>query len=247
MAIDDPIRAVEQQFEMEDSSVSPVTKKVLSLVSLFPLIWPFSKLAEALKNHLASDALERIRLMLETCANEISQHAKELEQLSKTIGEQQAQLREEIARQLLLDAARKAESTRAKDRVKRIGLILANAVTEPKQADADQVEEMMRVAVELSDRDVELLQELVRVEGSAVQAKGRLERYDAHTRWEQCSWGNRVDPELDSVFSKLESYGLVSQIPPPNNLNIMADFQNRYVLLWKGLLFVTMIQSRARA
>ncbi len=29
MAIDDPIRALEQQFEMEDLSSSPVTKKVL--------------------------------------------------------------------------------------------------------------------------------------------------------------------------------------------------------------------------
>ena len=106
---------------------------------------------------------------------------------------------------------------------------------------------MMRVAVDLSDCDIEFLRELVRVERSAVQAQGRLERYDAHTRWEQCSWENRVDPELDSVFSKLESYGLVSRIPPPNNLNIMADFQNRYMLFRKGLLFVNMIQSRARA
>jgi chemotaxis protein histidine kinase CheA len=247
MAIDDPIRALEQQFEMEDLSSSPVTKKVLHLVSLLPLVWPFTKLAETLKGHLAADALERIRLMLETCVSEISKHAKELEQVHKTIGEQQAKAREEVARELLLDAARKVENTRAKDRVKRIGLILANAVTEPKQIDADEAEEMMRVAMELSDRDIQLLRELVRVEGSTVQAKGRLERYDAHTRWEQCLWGSRVDPELDSVFSKLESYGLVSRIPPPSNLNIMADFQNRYVLLRKGVRFVTLIQTLSKS
>ncbi|SRR6266436_230155 len=243
MAIDDPIRALEQQFEMEDLSSSPVTKKVLHLVSLFPLVWPFNKLAEALKGHLAADAVERIRLMLQTCANEISKHTKELEQFRQTISEQQAQAREEVARQLLLDAARKAENTRAKDRVKRIGLILASAVTETGQTDADEVEEMMRVAMDLNDRDIQLLRELVRVEGSTVQAQGRLERYDAYTRWEQCSWGTKVDPELDSVFSKLESYGLVARIPPPNNLNIMADFQNRYVLLRKGLRFVNLIRS----
>ena len=34
-------------------------------------------------------------------------------------------------------------------------------------------------------------------------------------------------------FSKLESYGLVSSIPPPN-LNLMAEYQNRYGLLRKG-------------
>jgi hypothetical protein len=47
------------------------------------------------------------------------------------------------------------------------------------------------------------------------------------------------------VFSKLESYGLVARIPPPNNLNISADFQNRYVLLKKGARFATLIREAA--
>jgi len=246
MPIDDPIRALEQQFEMEDLSTSPVTKKVLDLVSLAPLAWPFNKIAEKLKGHLAADSIERIRLLLETCAKEILKHAKELEQFHKTLTEQEAQVREYVSKELLLDAARKAENTRAKDRVKRIGLILANAVVEPKPTDADEVEELMRVAMELSDRDIEPLRELARIEGDAVRAQGRIPRYDAHMRWEQCSWGTRVVPELESVFSKLESYGLVSRIPPPNNLNIMADYQNRYVLLQKGTRFVDLIQSLAR-
>lgn len=50
---------------------------------------------------------------------------------------------------------------------------------------------------------------------------------------------------LDSVFSKLESYGLVARIPPPNNLNITADFQNRYARLSKGLRFVELARSSA--
>ena len=54
-----------------------------------------------------------------------------------------------------------------------------------------------------------------------------------------------MDPELDSVFSKLESYGLVTRLAPPNNQNIMADIQNRYALLPKGLRFVDLIKSRA--
>jgi len=54
-----------------------------------------------------------------------------------------------------------------------------------------------------------------------------------------------VLPELDSVFSKLESYGLVTRIAPPNNQNILADYQNRYALLSKGGRFVALIRSRA--
>jgi hypothetical protein len=64
-------------------------------------------------------------------------------------------------------------------------------------------------------------------------------------RWEQGFWGTRIIPEIDSVFSKLESYGLVARIPPPNNLNIMADYQNRYVLLKKGVRFVTLTREAA--
>lgn len=57
--------------------------------------------------------------------------------------------------------------------------------------------------------------------------------------------GNEAGGDLDSTFSKLESYGLVSRLAPPNNQNIMADFQNRYVLLQKGLRFSDSITSFA--
>ncbi len=66
-----------------------------------------------------------------------------------------------------MDAARKAERTRSKERVKRIGLILASAVLETPLADADEAEEMMRIAMELSDRDLKYLRELIRVERRA--------------------------------------------------------------------------------
>jgi hypothetical protein len=116
----------------------------------------------------------------------------------------------------------------------------------PKPTDADEVEELMRVAMELSDRDIEPLRELVRIEGDAVRAQSRIPGYDPHIRWGQGSWGTRVVPELESVFCKLESYGHVSRIPPPNNLDIMADYQNRYVLLRKDTRFVDLNQSLGR-
>jgi len=71
-----------------------------------------------------------------------------------------------------------------------------------------------------------------------------IPRHAAHVKWIEGPWGERVDPELDSVFNKLESYGLVSKIAPPNNFNIMADYQNRFVLLPKGTRFVALIKSR---
>jgi hypothetical protein len=246
MAIDDnPIKTVKKQFEMESLSTSPVTERALDLVSSLPLPYPLDKIVEGMKKFLATDTAEKDRLLVETIANEVVKHAEELGRIQTTLAEHESRLSPEAMISLFVDAMRKAESTRAGDRVRRVGLILANAIIEKSPAEADEIEELMRVATELSDRDVELLRELVRIEGDIVRTQGRIARYDAFTKWEQGSWGTRVMPELDSVFSKLESYGLVSRIPPPNNLNIMADYQNRYLLLSKGARFVDLIRSRS--
>jgi hypothetical protein len=237
--------ALKKRFELEDVSVSPVTKAVLGIASLMPLTWPFDKAAKAISGHLAADSLERIRLLLEACMNEVRKHDSEIQQLHDTKSAAEMETREDVSRELLLEAARRAESTRSKERVKRIALILANAVVEPKAIDADETEEMMRVATELNDRDIEFLRELIKIEGSLLQLQSanHIPRYDAHIKWEQGSWGARIDPEIDSVFSKLESYGLVSRLAPPNNLNAITDFQNRYVLLKKGMRFVSLIRE----
>jgi hypothetical protein len=243
---DHPFDALEKQFEMENLSTSSVARAVLGIASLVPFKWPFDKAVEALKGHLAADSLSRIRLMLAACMAEVRKYDDQIRELHDAKTNQHPEVRERISKELLLDAARKAESTRAEERVKRIGVILANAVVGLKIPDADETEEMMRVAMELSDRDIEFLKELVRIEGSLLQARAHIPRYDAHQRWEQGFWGDRVDPEVDSVFSKLESYGLVVRIPPPNNLNITADFQNRYVLLKKGTRFVALVREAAK-
>jgi len=94
-ADDHPFDALEQQYEMEDLSVSPVTRAVLGLVSLVPLKWPFDKAMEMLKGHLAADSLERIRLMLETCMTEVRKHEGEIRQLRDTKTAEETQAREE--------------------------------------------------------------------------------------------------------------------------------------------------------
>jgi len=60
--------------------------------------------------------------------------------------------------------------------------------------------------------------------------------------WVNGRWGENRNPEIDSVCSKLESFGLVTSVPGNNTLNVMADVQNRYVLLPKGLRFAELIK-----
>ena len=78
-----------------------------------------------------------------------------------------------------------------------------------------------------------------------LETRTHIDRYNAHMAWERGFWGTRSDSELDSVFSKLESYGLVARIAAPNNISISADYQNRYVLLKKGLRFSHLICETA--
>jgi len=163
---------------------------------------------------------------------------EEVKRLSLMLDKLPAQHQEFLDRDwvpLLIDADRKARATRAKERVARIGRIISNSALVGPATPADDVEELMRIAMELTDRDVGYLRKLATAHGTQVREQGRITRYTAHMMW---PWREALDPELDSTFSKLESYGLVSQIPPPNNLNIQADFQNRYVLLRKGLNFI---------
>jgi hypothetical protein len=243
MAIDDhPFDAIEKHFKLEDSSTSPLIKLLLWLTSFVSWMWPFDKAFSFLKDHVSADSAQRIKVMLDACMNEVRKHDAELAAIRSALSPQDAQAREEATAELVVDAVRRAINTRSLTRVQRIGVILSNGLVQ-KTLHPDHVEEMMRVAMDLNDTDISYLGELIRIEGEMVAARGRIERYDAHTKWEQARWGTAVNPELDSVFNKLASYGLVVPIPPPNNLNIMADFQNRYALLPKGLHFYTLITT----
>ncbi len=240
MALDDhPIDALEKHLKLEDSSSTPLIPPLLRLASFMSWMWPFDKAFSFLRDRVSVDSAQRIKMMLEICMNEVRKHAA-LEAIRSALSPQEAQAREQATAELVADAAKKAINTRSLKRIQRIGVILSNGLVQ-KTLHPDHVEEMMRVAMDLDDTDISYLGELVRVEGETVAALGRIERYEAHTRWEHARWGTTLNPELDSVFSKLTSYGLVVPIPPPNKLNIHADFQNRYALLPKGLHFYTLI------
>jgi hypothetical protein len=236
MAIDDPISAVEKQLELESQASDPVLARLAAFAEMLNLPWPVGAVAQKVLGRLAADRLEKIELMLDVLKDELRRQENQIKALS---GEP-----DRIAEwwALVQDGLKKAEQTRAKSRVTRIGRILAKCLTVVPAPPADDVEEAMRTATELSDYEVQLLGELVRIEGDTVRVNGRISRYDAWQRWPSGTWGDRLDGGIDSAFAKLESFGLVSRIAPPNNFNIIADLQGRYALLKKGLEFVRFCQ-----
>lgn len=236
--------ALKRHLEIEDAFVSPLAKVVLDIASSLPLVWPLNKAVEKVRSHLNADPAGRIALMLETVVNQLRAHDSDIQKFRREVSAEAAEARTNTLKELILDGARKAEATRAHERIRRLGLILANTAIDAPPTDADEVEEMMRIAMNLSDFEITYLRELVRISGRQLESQERIPRPSAHLTWEQGNWAV-LGPDAESVFSKLEGYGLVSRIAPPNNLNIGADFPNRYVLLKKGLRFTELIRQKA--
>jgi hypothetical protein len=235
MAIDDKLDQAIAQVRIDEALRGPgfarLGRKIAEGFATGGVVGMLAAFSDGLNSEAADWSAENSAYLLSIVIEEVKR-------LSLTIDELAQQHQEFLNRDwipLLIDADRKARATRAKGRVERIARIVSNSALVGPATPADEVEEMMHIAMELSDADVVYLQKLVAVEGTQVRDQGRITRFNAHMMW---PWGDTPDAELDSTFSKLESYGLVSRIPPLNTLNVQADFQNRYVLLRKGLNFI---------
>jgi hypothetical protein len=246
MAIDDnPIEALRKQFELEDTSKSPVSEIVVKvtakLAKLLPLPNQLQVIVQAVDDKIRTESVERIAIMLKTVADEVVKHAQEINQIRESLPEEQRKARVEQEARLVVDGARRSSVTRSIARVQRIGIILAQVISTPTPPDEDEIEEMMRITTELTDVDVAYLRALVSLQSQFLRGGSHVQRYTAYQSWESGPWGEKVDPTIDSVFHKLESYGLVSAIAPNNTFNIMADIQTRFALLPKGLRFAELI------
>lgn len=243
MAIDDnPIEVLRKQFEFEDLSRTPVSEMLVKVTKFMPLPSSLQSILQKVNDKMNSDGVERIAIMLETVANVVIKHDQDISHLRESQSAEQKKARESQEAGLIVDGARKATATRSLARVRRVGSILARAIIASAPPDEDEIEEMMRIATELTDVDVRYLGDLVSLQKRYLEGRSHIERYTAYQSWESGPWGSRVDPTLDSVFHKLESYGLVAAIAPNNTFNIMADIQTRFALLPKGKRFAELIE-----
>jgi hypothetical protein len=237
VTIIDPFDALEKQYELEKLSSDPVLARIAELAEYLDLPWVPGKGLAAIRSRVNTDRVEKLEVMVDAIKAEVRGHEDRVAALRADVDRLQEWY------PLLIDGAKKAEATRAPSRVERIGKILGTSLTITPFPKPDDVEEMMRIATELSDEDVHLLEQLVGVQGEMVRAAGRIPRFDAWSSWPRGPWGESLDGDRDSVFNKLESFGLVTRLAPPNNQNLYADLQNRYALLRKGLNFIRFVRG----
>src|SRR5262245_31959729 len=99
---------------------------------------------------------ENIELLVTVLRDNLQRLTEKVGQLSE---EQQCFLQTDFV-ELVADGLRKAEDIRAKDRIVRIAMILGNVAEAGPFIVLDDAEELMRIAVNLSDLDVAVLREI---------------------------------------------------------------------------------------
>jgi hypothetical protein len=262
MAIDDPLDASDERIKAEVRTDSPLRRFIPRLADLSQAI----PVPSFLKDYadLGKSALQvaagwinqveqdRQKYLIDSLKDELRRVRGQLEDHLRSDKEAQDFSENEFL-PLVLDGLQKAEQTRSRKRIAHIAAILAHSLQVGRVGTGDIVEEMMRIAMLLSDEDVVVLREIFEAQKPHFNPRqGRTDFEHANDFWRSLDPTNRSisDPKsetiralspgnLDSVCVKLQSLGLLAQVPR-NNMKL-APGVTPYALLAKGVQFVEYI------
>jgi hypothetical protein len=161
MNIDDPQKALEAQLAAEERSEGPLIRYIPGMAKVLGAL-PVGLSAKLLANGagwlIGRAREERRNAIADVLAEELTWVKARLQEIT----DDHARFMENEFRDLVLDAFEKAEQTRSRERIERIGRIVANAAVSGPQTPTDITEELSRIAMSLDDADVIVLSELVR-------------------------------------------------------------------------------------
>ncbi len=250
MAIDDGLDFPQTVIEAEVRETSPVLRFVPSLERLldalavkYPTLTSFMPFAAG-KVVLSGIALylahyeEGQRKYLTDCLrDELRRVRTSHEQLDEFVRRDWGPL--------VLYGLQKAETIRAQSRIQRIAKILAHAFEVGPSGDSDLAEEMMRIAVDLSDQDVVVLGAIHSIQSQNFDpATGRVADTKVPMKvWKEIAEQSGLLPgNLVGVCGKLASYGLIAETDPEMG---KARWTKPYVMLSKTADFIRYIGGAA--
>jgi hypothetical protein len=262
MAIDNPLDAAESRIAAERRSDSPVTRFIGPIASLFDscsalvptsLNGPnlaFGTIGLKLAGSFIAKTEEgRLKYLIENLAMEFRRMGSRLDEIVQS----HEQFVEEEFLPLVLDGLQKAEQTRDKKRIERIAAILAHSLEVGPAETADTAEEMMRVAVVLSDEEVVVLRCIYKGQFPKFNKFiGRVDNAASNDFWALLLGpaNPAIEPlrnisqgKIQGICSKLQSLGLVAQ-DERNQMKIPPAAMPPYGLLAKGVTFVEYIRSK---
>ncbi len=210
MAMDDEIDAARKQIEYDQGSPAPkVVVGVLEglvAVGVTPL-----KPAAFLMKKVFEQREDNTAYLLEATISKL----RRLEEQFKELSEDHKRFVEEQFPRLLIEAVDKAERTGSKVRIDRLSLIIVHAVVQGPSADIEEVDEMLRITVDLSDEDIDVLAKIYLAQGDELRRTGFLpEQNLANSTWRdlQSRYPLFKTSKIHSICAKLQSLGMVAQV-----------------------------------
>ena len=209
MNIDDPINAARAQVAADEHPIAiQLAGKITSLISRGGAAGRF--IGGALNAALAKRKEENQDYFIDVLLEEVPRLNRQLDQLSE---EYESFLTNELPG-IVLEGVSRARETRAKERIRRMALIVANAAAFGPARAADMADEMLRIAANLSDLDVWVLSELHQAQTPILKQYSFLpERDPVNDTWKALQHKNSFfnGAEIHGICSKLQSYGLVAR------------------------------------
>jgi predicted transcriptional regulator len=235
MASDDPLDAAEAQIAAEqraESALAPYGRDFSEIIGSLPselvpagLIGPVDAIRSLLKAaawHLRKTEDGRRRYLVEVVVQDLRWVRDRVADLDE---KHLVFIREEFP-ELVLAALQRAERTRSRARIARMGKVLGASAKHGPTVVADEVEELLRVSMDLDDTDVKVLGALVEGQrGLLSGATGivtpgqtnkfwqREARIDDFSRLSEIAGRLGIsDGALQSACAKLQAYGLLVQV-----------------------------------
>jgi len=238
MSVDDELSAIKSLNDSEERNRSPVANYAKDAIAAIGVVVPplgaaLGVIANALDRREASNREELVSALLK----KVREHSGILARLTAQ-SEEHARFSKEEFPGLVVEGLRRAESVRSIKRIQRFAAVLASSLQVGPRDGADFVEEMLRIANELSDVDVKVLS----LASEAFSKQREMGTQEADTvlaarAWTTMTTGITGD-ELASVGEKLQSFGLVTRIQGHT-----GDF-NSYRPLERGWRFIEYVRDR---
>jgi hypothetical protein len=210
MAIDYEIEAARTQIEFDKGSPAP--KAIISVLEglaavgvtpLKPAAFFMKKVFEQREDNTA--------YLLDATISKLQRIEKQL----KDFSDDHRRFIEEQFPRLLFEAVSKAERTGSKERIDRLSLIVVHTIAQGPSTDIEEVDEMLRVTVDLSGEDIDVLATIYSVQGDDLRRTRFLpEQNLANSTWRdlQSKYPLFKSSKIHSICAKLQSLGMVAQV-----------------------------------
>jgi len=264
MAIDDPLDAAENRVAAEqraEFALAPYGRDLCDILYALPtslLPTGFAGFLDIGKGFVGGAAWwlrrtedERRRYLVEVVVQELRWLKNQFTNLTE---EHRRFVQEELPA-LMLDGLQKAERTRSRERLARMGKVLGASAKNGPAMMADEVEELLRISMDLDDSDVKVLGALVAGQRKLVSvATGMVPAGLVNRFWQQAGYlsdssgrsaiAEQVgisDGALQSACAKLQAYGLLVQVERDESKLPRGTIL--YAILPRAVIFIDAITS----